>query len=335
MIFSYLKSHSSKRTKWNKFRKMQERRPCASCSQMNHTSRCPVLIASGYRPMLRDTPPYAQFLERLRAGRVRLEETILQNPGNLEYLRMLDIIQRTTTSVSRMSSMSMFRSTVPVQTLNLTLEETMQLVNTISMNVNTGETITLQERLDSERIRQRELEGIRSRMIASEEARISARNARAAATIARENATAQEYNQATLESMENAFRLEYSLFEERGRNLSALRERISRYREGLTNQVIERTRAHIKRIKIVCKESGGEPTTVECPICYDECCETKCVQTNCKHAFCLDCMTSHLDSIKDKTILSGCPVCRTELTSLCVSNEETRDEFEKTIIINF
>jgi len=288
--------------------------------------------------MLRDAPPYAQFLERLRAGRVRLEETILQNPGNLEYLRMLDIIQRTTTAVSRMSSMSVFRSTVPVQTLNLTLEETIQLVNTISANVNTSETIALQERLESERIRQRELEGIRRRMIASEEARISARNARAAATVARAQATTatvQEYSQETLNSMENAFRLEYSLFEERGRDLSALRDRISRYREGLTNQVIERTRAHIKRIKIVCKESDGEPTTVECPICYDECCETKCVQTNCKHAFCLDCMTSHLDSIKDKTILSGCPVCRTELTSLCVTNEETREEFEKTIIVNF
>jgi hypothetical protein len=314
---------------------MQERQPCASCNQMNHTSRCPVLIASGYRPMLRDAPPYAQFLERLRAGRVRLEETILQNPGNLEYLRMLDIIQRTTTAVLRMSSMSVFRSTVPVQTLTLTLEETIQLVNTISANVNTSETIALQERLESERIRQRELEGIRRRMVESEEARILARNARAAATVARAQATTatvQEYSQETLNSMENAFRLEYSLFEERGRNLSALRDRISRYREGLTNQVIERTRAHIKRIKIVCKESDGEPTTVECPICYDECCETKCVQTNCKHAFCLDCMTSHLDSIKDKTILSGCPVCRTELTSLCVTNEETREEFEKTII---
>jgi len=282
--------------------------------------------------MLLNAPRYDQFLERLRAGRVQLEETILQNPGNLEYLRMLDIIQRTITAVSRISSISMIRSTQPVQVVNLTLEETIQLVNTISANVNTSETITLQQRLDLERIRAQELEAIRRRMIASEEARISARNARVAARNARAEATSQEYNQATLDSMENAFRLEYSLFEERGRNLSVLRDRISRYREGLTNQVIERTRAHIKRIKVVCKKSDDEPTTVECPICYDECCETKCVQTNCNHAFCLDCMTSHLDSIKDKTILSGCPVCRTELTSLCVSNEETRENFEKTII---
>jgi hypothetical protein len=54
----------------------------------------------------------------------------------------------------------------------------------------------------------------------------------------------------------------------------------------------------------------------ECTICFDHLTSVNSILTNCKHAYCEQCIKDLATSIKDKTEKPLCPMCRQEITEL-------------------
>ena len=64
--------------------------------------------------------------------------------------------------------------------------------------------------------------------------------------------------------------------------------------------------------------------TLECPICYEEKQSFDCLETNCNHKFCNDCMTSMLKTTTNKS--PCCPMCRTNIKGLTLKDPEKYTE---------
>lgn len=48
----------------------------------------------------------------------------------------------------------------------------------------------------------------------------------------------------------------------------------------------------------------------ECPICYDDICQTQRVVPSCRHVYCKSCMLQHLDSFQSRQLVPSCALCR-------------------------
>ena len=57
----------------------------------------------------------------------------------------------------------------------------------------------------------------------------------------------------------------------------------------------------------------------ECSICIESNPTTRFVKTNCQHEYCVDCMKLHIQSYRNKTTKIVCPMCRSELNKIFVT----------------
>jgi len=57
----------------------------------------------------------------------------------------------------------------------------------------------------------------------------------------------------------------------------------------------------------------------ECPICFDSKKTQNMFETNCKHAFCIECTNQHLKTSQT----TNCPMCRTKIEELVSKQEIT------------
>jgi len=64
----------------------------------------------------------------------------------------------------------------------------------------------------------------------------------------------------------------------------------------------------------------------QCPICYDDRAEINLMTTNCNHIFCNTCITTHLDTERNKRH-PHCPMCRSIITTMNVKSITLFDEF--------
>ena len=97
-------------------------------------------------------------------------------------------------------------------------------------------------------------------------------------------------------------------------------------------RVVTTTKTHIKNLQILrCmdEEETGRETT--CTICMDELETTNIIHTNCKHVYCLDCVSGYMNSIKDKTCLPTCPMCRGKLDRFNTYSDGIHVELTNTI----
>jgi len=64
----------------------------------------------------------------------------------------------------------------------------------------------------------------------------------------------------------------------------------------------------------------------QCPICYDDTPEINLMTTNCNHTFCNTCITTHLDTERNKR-RPHCPMCRTTMTTMNIKSIILFEEF--------
>jgi hypothetical protein len=64
----------------------------------------------------------------------------------------------------------------------------------------------------------------------------------------------------------------------------------------------------------------------QCPICYDETHEIQFMTTNCNHTFCNTCMTTHLETERNKRH-PHCPMCRSIISTMNIKSITLFDEF--------
>ena len=64
----------------------------------------------------------------------------------------------------------------------------------------------------------------------------------------------------------------------------------------------------------------------QCPICYEETPEIHLMHTNCNHTFCNTCITTHLETERNKRH-PHCPMCRTTITTMNIKSITLFDEF--------
>jgi hypothetical protein len=64
----------------------------------------------------------------------------------------------------------------------------------------------------------------------------------------------------------------------------------------------------------------------QCPICYDEMPEIHFMTTNCNHTFCNTCITTHLETERNKRH-PHCPMCRSTITTMDIKSITLFDEF--------
>lgn len=64
----------------------------------------------------------------------------------------------------------------------------------------------------------------------------------------------------------------------------------------------------------------------QCPICYDETPEIHFMTTNCNHTFCNTCITTHLETERNKRH-PHCPMCRSTITTMNIKSITLFDEF--------
>ena len=99
-----------------------------------------------------------------------------------------------------------------------------------------------------------------------------------------------------------------------------VRTRIIRERAG-----VSLTKAKIKNIKIVRTMDGDVVDHPTCTICLDDLEPSNIINTNCKHTYCLDCISGYSNSIKEKTCAPTCPMCRGNLTQFDTHSDEVHD----------
>jgi hypothetical protein len=79
----------------------------------------------------------------------------------------------------------------------------------------------------------------------------------------------------------------------------------------------------IPSIQIVVNSSKFIKNTdvMECPVCYDECCNM--IVTDCNHSYCQPCISSYINTV-NKNILP-CPLCRKNVKNVYVFSETSSD----------
>ena len=113
----------------------------------------------------------------------------------------------------------------------------------------------------------------------------------------------------------------------------AMRIAHQRRERRIARQIVARptTKTHLKKLQILrCREeeTGHEST---CTICMDELQPTNIIHTNCKHVYCFDCVSGYINSIKDKTCLPTCPMCRGKLDCFNTYSHGIHTELTNTI----
>jgi hypothetical protein len=97
--------------------------------------------------------------------------------------------------------------------------------------------------------------------------------------------------------------------------------------------VINRTSAYFKEIPLVQDLTISEDAPVcNCPLCFDDFAATDVVVTNCNHSFCGTCIKGFSTSIKDKTKIPNCPMCRTNLTEFKVGSQQVYEDIQSHIL---
>ena len=97
--------------------------------------------------------------------------------------------------------------------------------------------------------------------------------------------------------------------------------------------VIKRTSAYFKEITLVQDLTITEDAPkCACPLCFDDFAATDVVVTNCNHSFCGDCVKGFSTSIKDKTKIPNCPMCRTNLTEFKVGSQQVYEDIQNHIL---
>ena len=82
------------------------------------------------------------------------------------------------------------------------------------------------------------------------------------------------------------------------------------------------TKNFIKNIKIVRAVDEDQEEEHICTICLEELEKSHVIHTNCNHSYCLECVSSYSNSIKDKTCKPNCPMCRGELNEFNTHSDE-------------
>lgn len=89
----------------------------------------------------------------------------------------------------------------------------------------------------------------------------------------------------------------------------------------------EENRENININIIVDKNIKISEEDCECCICMEQKNKTNICKLNCSHTFCMNCcnntIQSKIQSIQD----ISCPLCRTEINTIYVKNEESKNEF--------
>ena len=92
------------------------------------------------------------------------------------------------------------------------------------------------------------------------------------------------------------------------------------------------TKTHIQKLQIVRavdeQEPGHEST---CTICLDTLETSNIIHTNCNHVYCLACVSGYVDSIKTKTCLPTCPMCRGKLDHFNTYSDDVHRELTNAI----
>ena len=61
---------------------------------------------------------------------------------------------------------------------------------------------------------------------------------------------------------------------------------------------------------------------IECPICFTDIEDKKCMRTNCNHEYCSGCFLKYMwiQSYKSGNMIIGCPMCRENVTTIAVAD---------------
>jgi len=80
--------------------------------------------------------------------------------------------------------------------------------------------------------------------------------------------------------------------------------------------------SYVKEWKLVVDLTSQADTTClnECSICIETKPVTHFAKTNCNHEYCLDCVKSHIQSNQNKTTKIVCPLCRSDLTNISLTD---------------
>jgi len=110
----------------------------------------------------------------------------------------------------------------------------------------------------------------------------------------------------------------------------------NRFRSTVPNQnasVVKRTSAYFKEVSLVHDLTVAEDAPeCDCPLCFDAVPATDIIVTNCNHSFCGTCVKGFSTSIKDKTQIPNCPMCRTDLTEFKVGSPQVYADIQSHIL---
>jgi hypothetical protein len=72
----------------------------------------------------------------------------------------------------------------------------------------------------------------------------------------------------------------------------------------------------------------------ECPICFTDMEDTKCMRTNCNHVYCSSCFLKYMwiQSYKSYNMIIGCPMCRENITAISIEDPNICSIMEKRFI---
>jgi len=95
------------------------------------------------------------------------------------------------------------------------------------------------------------------------------------------------------------------------------------------NRPIRPTTTQINKynyIKLLCKNQNEPlPENNDCIICYETCQKNNAIYTNCKHSYCLSCITTYMENKRSSFNKPNCPMCRTQITEF---NTYDTDSFQ-------
>ena len=95
----------------------------------------------------------------------------------------------------------------------------------------------------------------------------------------------------------------------------------------------KRTSDYLKEISFVQDLTIDESaSSCYCPLCFDDVTAIDVVITNCNHSYCGTCIKEFATVDKDKTKKPNCPMCRTDLTSFKIGNQNVYNEVREHIL---
>lgn len=91
--------------------------------------------------------------------------------------------------------------------------------------------------------------------------------------------------------------------------------------------------SYVKEWKLVVDLTNKADKTSlnECSICIETKSVTQFAKTNCNHEYCLDCIKSHIQSNQNKTTKIVCPLCRSDLTNISLTDIDVHKNLQNFI----